>query len=344
MRARISRPYEDCETGESSTRLPQNTILNASSLSSSRLSLLDIVHAVRVRQWAKNALLLGGFLFAGKLRAPLPEMWPAAIRTLLAVICFCALSGATYLINDWSDIARDRLHPTKKNRPLASGRMSTRFALGLIGFLFLVALFCTAGIVGSSPSALGFVAAALGYFALTLSYSFRLKHEVIVDVLCLASGFVLRVVAGCLAIPVDISPWIVFCTFTLALFIALCKRRAELLEMGENAVHTRRALPLYTVPLLDTFIAIAAGLTITAYSLYTFNAPHDKALGQGLMHSPLLMTTIPFVVYGVFRYLFLAHSSAVGGAPENMLRDKPLVVNVLLWIVLVAFLTAAAKL
>ncbi len=313
------------------------------SLAASRLSFLDLVHAVRVRQWAKNALLFGGFLFAGKLRAPLPEMLPAATRMLLAFLCFCALSGATYLINDWSDIARDRLHPTKRKRPLASGRMSPRFALGLIVVLLLISVSCAFGIVHSSFQSLGFVAAAGVYFALTLAYSFGLKHEVIIDVLVLASGFVVRVVAGCVAIPVDISPWIVFCTFTLALFIALCKRRAELLEMGENAVHTRRALPLYTVPLLDTFIAVAAGLTITAYSLYTFNAPHDKALGQGLMHSPLLMTTIPFVVYGVFRYLFLAHSSTIGGTPENMLRDKPLVINVLLWITLIAFLTAAAK-
>lgn len=306
-----------------------------------KLTFNDIVKAVRVRQWAKNSLLLGGFLFAGKLRAPAPELWSSLTRVLLSFLCFCALSGATYLINDWSDIARDRMHPTKKNRPLASGRMSVRFASGLMMALFAVALLCIFGIVHNSPQSIYFVGAAAAYLAITLLYSFFLKHQVIVDVLCLASGFVVRVVAGCLAIPVDISPWIVFCTFTLALFIALCKRRAELLEMGENAIHTRRALPLYTVSLLDTFIAVAAGLTITAYSLYTFNAPHEKALGESMTHSPLLMTTIPFVVYGVFRYLFLAHSSAVGGTPEQMLRDRPLVVNVLLWVSLIAFLTAA---
>ena len=310
--------------------------------SSSRLSALDVIHAIRVRQWAKNTLLFAGFLFAGKLRAPLPEMLPAVARMLLAFACFCALSGATYLINDWSDIARDRAHPTKRNRPLASGRMSTRWVLGLIAMLFALALLCIFFIVRSSSATLGFGAAALAYLVLTLSYSFSLKHQVIVDVLCLASGFVVRVVAGCLAIPVDISPWIVFCTFTLALFIALCKRRAELLEMGDDAGITRRTLPLYSVSLLDTFIAIAAGLTITAYSLYTFNAPHRAALG-GLSNTPLLMATIPFVVYGVFRYLFLAHSSEVGGTPENMLRDKPIVVNALLWVALVALLTAAAK-
>lgn len=307
-----------------------------------RLSLRDLLHAIRVRQWAKNSLLFAGFLFAGKLRAG-AALWPDLARVLLAFACFCALSGATYLINDWSDIARDRLHPTKKTRPLASGRMSTQFAFGLIVALLLLAGICTFFIVVSAPHARGFVGAALAYFTLTLAYSFRLKHEVIIDVLCLASGFVVRVVAGCLAIPVEISPWIVFCTFTLALFVALCKRRAEWLEMGESAGQTRGVLPFYTLPLLDTFIAIAAGLTITAYSLYTFNAPHDKALGQNLTHSPLLMTTIPFVVYGVFRYLFLAHSSTVGGTPEQMLRDRPLVINALLWVLLVALLTTADK-
>jgi hypothetical protein len=151
------------------------------------------------------------------------------------------------------------------------------------------------------------------------------------------------VVAGCLAIPVTISPWIIFCTFTLALFIALCKRRAELLEMGEQSASTRRVLPFYTVELLNTFIAIAAGLTITAYSLYTFNAPLSTALSPTLHDKPLLMSTIPFVVYGVFRYLFLAHSSPVGGEPEHMLRDKPLMLNVLLWALLVAALTAIER-
>jgi 4-hydroxybenzoate polyprenyltransferase len=178
---------------------------------------------------------------------------------------------------------------------------------------------------------------------LTLAYSLRLKHEVIIDVLCVASGFVVRVVAGCLAVPVAISPWIIFCTFTLALFIALCKRRAELLEMGDSAVDTRRVLPLYTVSLLDTFIAVAAGLTITAYSLYTFNAPASTALSPALHGKPLLMTSIPFVVYGVFRFLFLAHSSPVGGEPESMLRDKPLMINVALWTLLVAALTLIDK-
>jgi hypothetical protein len=155
-----------------------------------------------------------------------------------------------------------------------------------------------------------------------------------------AAGFVLRVVAGCLAIPVAISPWIIFCTFNLALFIALCKRRAELLELGDSG--TRKVLAGYNLPMLDTFIAIAAGLSITAYSLYTFNA-HSVALGR-FSDTPLMMTTIPFVVYGIFRYLLLAHSSPVGGEPEQVLRDRPLMLNVLFWALLVASLTILEKL
>jgi heme O synthase-like polyprenyltransferase len=312
---------------------------------SAPLSLRDITRAVRTRQWAKNVLIFGGFIFAGRLRQPWETMQPQLARVLLAFACFCALSGAAYLINDWQDIARDRLHPKKKDRPLASGRMSTRVALVLLLALLAIAFVTAALVLKMSPDAWGFPVAAIFYFGLTLAYSLALKHEVIVDVLCVASGFVVRVAAGCLAIPVKISPWIIFCTFTLALFVALCKRRAELLEMGESAADTRSVLPLYSVALLDTLIAIAAGLTITAYSLYTFNAPLQGsiALSPALRDTPVLMTSIPFVVYGVFRFLFLAHSSAVGGEPETMLRDKPLMLNAFLWAVLVAALTAINK-
>lgn len=302
------------------------------------MTLHDFSRAVRTRQWAKNALLLGGFLFAGRLREPSQVVLAEGARVVLAFFCFCALSGAAYLINDWQDLEQDRAHPVKRHRPLAAGRISLRGAAFLLVFLLLVAVSSATAIVFQNRASWPFGVAAAGYFALTLAYSLRLKHEVIVDVLSVAAGFVVRVVAGCLAIPVEISPWIVFCTFDLALFIALCKRRAELLEVGEKA-GTRAALKGYTPAMLDTFIAIAAGLTIIAYSLYTFDVPHSKALGEQFSGTPLLMTSIPFVVYGVFRYLLLAHSSPVGGEPEQMLRDKPLVANVILWIVWVAILT-----
>lgn len=301
------------------------------------MTLRDFAKAVRTRQWAKNALLFGGFIFAGRLRAPEPTLLEEALRVLLAFGCFCALSGAAYLLNDWMDIERDRLHPVKRNRPLAAGRISPRMAAVMFVGLLLVAALLAVAIALREPAAKWFGAAALAYFVLTVSYSLRLKHEVVIDVLAVALGFVVRVVAGCLAIPVVISPWILFCTFNLALFVALSKRRAELLEVGADGA-TRGVLKGYTAQMLDTFISVAAGLTIVSYSLYTFQAPLVKPLGA-LAQTPLMMTSIPFVIYGVFRYLLLAHSSSVGGEPEQMLRDKPLVINGILWGLWVAFLT-----
>lgn len=301
----------------------------------------DLAKAVRTRQWAKNALLFGGLIFAGRLRNPTGALAVELTQVLLAFICFCALSGAAYILNDWRDLENDRRHPIKCHRPLAAGRISLATAKSLVLGLLLCAVITSLAVVLLNRQAWGFPVAATGYFALTLAYSFALKHEVIVDVLCVASGFVLRVVAGCLAIPVEISPWIVFCTFNLALFIALSKRRAELLELGE-AAGTRKVLVGYNLSMLDTFISVASSLTIIAYSLYTFESKQEKALGD-LHQSHLMMITIPFVVYGVFRYLLLAHSSPVGGEPEQMLRDKPLMINVGLWIAVVACLTLLGR-
>lgn len=297
----------------------------------------DLSKAVRTRQWAKNALLFGGFIFAGRLRAPGAVLLDDALHVLLAFGCFCALSGAAYLLNDWMDIERDRLHPVKRERPLAAGRISPRGALALFIGLTIVAILLATAIGISHPSSRWFGVAAVAYFALTVSYSLRLKHEVVIDVLAVALGFVVRVVAGCLAIPVLISPWILFCTFNLALFVALCKRRAELLEVGSDGA-TRGVLKGYTAEMLDTFISVAAGLTIISYSLYTFQAPLAKAVSE-VTQTPLMMTSIPFVIYGVFRYLLIAHSSTVGGEPEQMLRDKPLMINVVMWALWVALLT-----
>lgn len=207
-----------------------------------------------------------------------------------------------------------------------------------MAILAAIAIGACVVILKSEPRAWGFPIAALSYFILTLAYSFRLKHEVIIDVLSVAAGFVVRVIAGCLAVPVEISPWIIFCTFNLALFVALNKRRAELMVLGGDS-QTRAVLKGYTVDMLDTLIAVAAGLTIISYSLYTFNAPHTLALGKQLGDTPLMMTSIPFVIYGVFRFLILAHSSDVGGEPEQMLRDKPLMTNAILWMLWVALLT-----
>lgn len=311
---------------------------------STRYSPRTIFHLIRVRQWAKNALIFAGFIFAGRLREAGTDFWPEVARVLLAFVCFCALSGIAYIINDWADITRDRMHPVKKHRPLAAGAISKQGATSVLVVLTIIALSCSAAIWLSSVSARGFVAAAAAYFAITLAYSFFLKHEVILDVLCIAFGFVIRVVAGCLAVPVRISPWIILCTFTLALFIGLCKRRAELSELGDESATTRKVLLHYSTELLDMLIAIAAGLTIIAYSFYTFTARHADTLGTAYGSTPILMATIPFVIYGIFRYLFLAISSSVGGEPEQMLRDRKLMINLALWAIIVTALTLIEKL
>lgn len=303
--------------------------------------LRDFLHLVRVRQWAKNVLLFAGFIFAGRLREAGDQLATEAAQVFLAFVCFCALSGAAYVINDWVDLERDRLHPVKKNRPLAAGVLSTQSALGVILFLLAIAAASTLLLINSHAQGWGFAAAAVFYFALTLAYSFVLKHEVVIDVLCVAIGFVLRVVAGCLAVPVLISPWIVFCTFSLALFIGLCKRRAELNELGDS--RTRRVLALYTREMLDMLIAVAAGLTIIGYSFYTFLASHSDTLGRNLDSTPLLMATIPLVLYGVFRYLFLAVSSPVGGEPERMMRDGRLMLAIFFWGLLIVAFTLIEK-
>lgn len=313
-------------------------------VNTSKSTFADYLHLLRVRQWAKNLLLFAGLVFAGRLRAPqgTEVFFSEASRVVLAFICFCALSSATYILNDWLDAPLDRLHPLKKNRPLASGAISkTNAAIVLLGLLF-ISIISEIAIIKIEPETLYFAIAALGYFLLFVAYSLLLKHHVIVDVLCVAIGFVLRVVAGCLAIPVHISPWILLCTFNLALFVALCKRRAELAAAGGNS-HTRKVLSDYSLPLLDPLIAACASLAVIAYSLYTFSASHADALGS-FQNSSLLMLTIPLVVYGIFRYWFLALNTEVGEAPEKMLFDVPLIINGLLWVLMVVLLTVLAQL
>jgi 4-hydroxybenzoate polyprenyltransferase len=315
----------------------------ASGPASTCFSPRSVLDLIRVRQWPKNALLFAGFIFAGRLREAGTQLGPEIVRVLLAFACFCALSGIAYIVNDWVDLARDRLHPVKKHRPLASGVVSTSAAKAILVVLAIIALTSGTLVWKTNPATNGFMAAATAYFALTLAYSFFLKHEVIVDVICVALGFVLRVVAGCLAVPVRISPWIIFCTFTLALFVGLCKRRAELSELGEQSATTRPILLQYSAEMLDILIAVCAGLTIIAYSFYTFTARHTDALGTLYESTPLMMMTIPFVIYGVFRYLFLAISSSVGGQPEQMLRDRKLMMSLALWVLLIIALTLLEK-
>lgn len=273
-----------------------------------------LVRACRPKQWSKNVLLFFGLIFALKLTDAVP-----AERALAAFVVFCAASSAVYLINDLADLKQDRQHPTKRRRPLAAGIISPAQASALA----VVLLICSFG----ASLALGptFTALTVIYVGLTVAYSFWLKHIVLIDVFVLAAGFVLRAVAGAVVVHVPISPWLYVCTVLASLFLGLGKRRHELILLSGDAGSHRPILDEYSLPLLDQLIMIVTAAAIMAYSLYTFSADNLPA-----DHS--MMLTIPFVIYGFFRYLYLMHQRRGGGSPEEaLIGDRPLLASVVLW-------------
>ena len=281
--------------------------------------LAAILVSLRPRQWVKNLFVFGGLVFGHQLLTP--ALWTA----LAAFVVFCGLSGSIYLLNDVADRDKDRLHPDKRRRPIAAGRLPVAQALVVAGALIVVGL--TAA-VWLSPS---FALAALAYVLLLSAYSAWLKHIVIVDVLAVALGFVLRAAAGALVIGVAISGWLLICTVLLALFLALGKRRHEILTLEADAARHRPILAEYSAGLLDQMIAVVTASTVTAYALYTMS-PETVAK----FHTSLLPTTLPFVLYGIFRYLYLLYQRQLGGNPSDILvYDRPLLFNTLLWLAVV---------
>jgi 4-hydroxybenzoate polyprenyltransferase len=290
-------------------------------------SLAAFVKSLRPYQWVKNGLVLAGVLFAGRLTDP-----RALFLAFEGLVAFSLLSGAVYLINDLHDLAADRLHPKKRLRPLASGKLSPGMARAGLAVVLLAA--------GLLAWDLGprFAATAAGYLALNLAYSLGLKHVVLVDVLAIALGFVLRAIAGvALLVPlvpdVELSPWLLVCTFFLALFLACGKRRQELLQQdGTQAADRRRVLLAYNAPFLDTLVAVSAATTLVAYAIYTI-WPATVAK----FHTTGLLWTIPFVTYGIFRYLWLTRMQDEGEDPSHaIIADRPLLIAIALWAVLVA--------
>jgi 4-hydroxybenzoate polyprenyltransferase len=267
--------------------------------------------ALRPRQWTKNLLLFAGLLFAGKLGET--SLWPEAC---IAFVAYCAASSAAYLANDVRDADHDRDHPVKQLRPVASGEVSVRIALVLAGLLTASALGLAAYL------GLGSLAFMAGFLTLQAAYTAGLKHVVLIDVLAIAALFVIRAGAGAEAVDVRISPWLLICTGMLALFLALAKRRAELVLVGADETPGRPVLEGYSLALVDQLVSIVAASTVIAYSLYTFTARDSKAM----------MATIPFVLYGVFRYLLLLHRRDLGEEPENvLLTDVPLILTLAAW-------------
>lgn len=276
--------------------------------------------SLRPRQWSKNLLLFAGILFAAKLGDAV--RW---IEAATAFGAYCAASSAAYLVNDVRDAPHDRLHPLKRSRPVARGELTPKAALAAASTLSLLALALTAALGLSSMGLL------VGFLALQVAYTFGLKHLVLIDVLAIAALFVIRAAAGAEAVRVRISPWLLLCTALLALFLALAKRRGELVVAGADSAPGRPVLEGYSLALADQLIAVVAASTVAAYSVYTLTA----------RDSPALIATIPFVLFGLFRYLLLMHRHELGEEPENVLfADRPILVAVGLWAVTAAAILA----
>jgi 4-hydroxybenzoate polyprenyltransferase len=274
-----------------------------------------LIKAMRLRQWTKNGFVFFALIFDKQLFSLGPFL-----RTLEGFFLFCLISSAVYLLNDISDIEADRQHPQKKHRPLASGELPVGVAQGAA--ILLASISLSLGYL-LEPM---FAAMIALYFLINLLYSRWLKHVPILDVLIVSSGFVLRVAGGVALITVErFSPWLYMLTILFSLYVGLGKRRAEMDLLAEDASAHRKVLDGYTIPLLDQYITIVSGMTIVAYSLYTFSAPN-------LPENHSMMLTIPFVVYGIFRYLQLIQTGHAAGAPDEVaLKDRPLQFTVLLW-------------
>jgi 4-hydroxybenzoate polyprenyltransferase len=284
---------------------------------------LNLLRSLRPAQWTKNLLVFAGLVFSRHLFD-----LPSVLAAVLAFAIFCALSGVVYLVNDVADRDSDREHPLKRRRPIAAGTVSVGIArttaLGL-GAGALVAAFAL-----SRPFGLLSVA----YLVLQVLYSGVLKHIVIIDVLAVAIGFVLRAAAGAVAVGVEISHWLFVCTILLALFIALAKRRHELVLLADVAASHRRILGEYSPYLLDQMISVVTASTLIAYIFYTISAETTEKFG-----TPWLGLTIPFPLYGIFRYLYLVHRREGGGSPADLLlADRPLLSCVTLWILAVVLI------
>lgn len=273
----------------------------------------ELIISMRPRQWYKNLVIFIGIVFSLNLLNF--NLWIDAIG---AFAIFCALSGSIYVINDILDVEKDKNHPKKLRRPIASGKLNINYAIFSVIILVAVS-FSISYLIN-----LLFLVTALTFFVLLLVYSLFLKHLIIVDILVISTGFVLRAIAGCLAVGVLVSPWLIICAFLLALFLGIGKRRHELVLLGDNAANHRKILDGYSTEMLDQMINITTSALIMSYSLYTF-----------FTGKIFIMLTIPFAFYGLFRYIYLVHAENFGGEPEMLFKDKGMLLSITLWILLV---------
>lgn len=296
-------------------------------------SLRLFILAMRPAQWSKNLLLFSGIIFGGHLLE--------VHRLLLSVagfFVFCGLAGVVYILNDLLDLKGDRIHPKKKHRPLASGQLAPRYAV--VGATVVTGLSLGAAAILSLP----FTALSLAYLMVMILYSCILKHMVIADLLVVAGGFVLRAVAGLLVVAyptekIQITPWFLSCLFFGALFIVVCKRRHEVVLLSGGARSHRPVLEDYPLPLLDAMICVASSACILSYSLYAIVGPAESR-----QYGELMLFSIPLVLYGIFRYLYLVYQRHEGGSPEYLLlKDRPILFTVILWLCLVGIVYTSAK-
>ncbi len=284
-------------------------------LTGKTLLIVGIFKSLRPKQWTKNGFVFAALIFDEKLFQAEP-----LIKTLLGFVLLCLISGTVYLINDLVDIEKDRLHPLKKNRPIPSGQVSVK--VGTLSALILVVMCLPL----SFWLSINFGIIVTGYLLLQIAYSFVLKNIVIVDVLTVAAGFVLRVAAGVALVEAErFSPWLYVFTVLLALFLVLGKRRTELAQLKDHATNTRSILNEYNLPFLDEMMAVVTAGTVMTYAFYTFSAPN-------LPSNHSMMLTLPFVIFGIFRYLYVIHVQGNGGAPDEiLLSDSPLQISIALF-------------
>jgi 4-hydroxybenzoate polyprenyltransferase len=285
--------------------------------------LIEIFKSLRPQQWSKNLFIFAPLIFSRNI-----FNGPLLVKTIEAFAAFCLISSAHYIFNDLRDLEEDRWHPVKSKRPLASGRLQKGPAV------VALLVFGAAGLALAAAINVPFLLIAAGYLVLQATYSMWLKHVVILDVFVVAAGFLIRVVAGGLAIKVEISSWLLICTILLALFLAMGKRRYELVLLDKDAASHRPILKEYNTYLLDQMISVVTASTLLAYCLYTISAETVAKFG-----TRNLIFTVPFVLYGIFRYLYLIHQKAEGGTPEALIiRDKPLLLDIFLWIAAAALI------
>jgi 4-hydroxybenzoate polyprenyltransferase len=286
-------------------------------------SILVIVESLRPKQWIKNFLVFAGILFSKNL-----FNFPMLLDVVSAFFIFCLSSGVVYIINDIADVEKDRLNPLKANRPIASGRLRVRDAKIVVAILLPICL------VISYSMDLEFFLVVISYILLQILYSFYLKNIPILDIFSISLGSVLRVVGGVVVINVEISSWLFICTILLALLLAISKRRYELIALDQEAKNHRKVLGEYSPNLLDQMLSIVTTSLLVTYTMYTISEETISRFG-----TKSLVFTIPFVLYGIFRYLYLMYQKGFGGSPESaIIFDKPLMINVALWIIIVLIL------